>query len=97
MEAMLVKYINDVKVIYREDDDGLEMFNAATIEEARRLKESIYDEYQDVANEAMTVLDEEFEDSITIMALPSKYRIALRTSYIIERENREIRRREKVI
>ena len=74
-----------------------DMFNAATIEESRRLKESIYDEYQDVANEAMTVLDEGFEDSITIMALPSKYRIALRTSNIIERENREIRRREKVI
>ena len=74
-----------------------DMFNATTIEEARRLKESIYDEYQDVANEAMTVLDEGFEDSITIMALPSKYRIALRTSNIIERENREIRRREKVI
>ena len=74
-----------------------DMFNATTIEEARRLKESIYDEYQDVANEAMVVLDEGFEDSITIMALPSKYRIALRTSNIIERENREIRRREKVI
>lgn len=44
------------------------MFNAATIEDARRLKESIHDEYQDVANEAMTVLDEGFEDSITIMA-----------------------------
>ena len=43
MEAMLVKYINDVKVIYREDDDGLEMFNAATIEEARRLNDSIYE------------------------------------------------------
>ena len=32
-----------------------------TVEEARRLKESIYDEYQDVANEAMTVLDEGFK------------------------------------
>lgn len=62
------------------------MFNATTIEEARRLKESIYDEYKDVANESMVVLDEGFEDSITIMALPSKYRIALRTSNIIERE-----------
>ena len=60
-----------------------DMFNATTIEEARQLKESIYDEYQDVANEAMVVLDEGFEDSITIMALPSKYRIALRTSNII--------------
>ena len=45
----------------------------------------------------MSILDEGFEDSITIMALPSKYRIALRTSNILERENREIRRREKVI
>jgi transposase-like protein len=45
----------------------------------------------------MNILDEGFEDSMTIMALPSKYRIPLRTSNIIERENREIRRREKVI
>lgn len=74
-----------------------DMFNASTIEEARRLEKSIYDEYQDVASDAMQLLDAGFEDSITIMALPSKYRIALRTSNIIERENREIRRREKVI
>jgi len=74
-----------------------DMFNASTIDEARRLKETIYDEYQDVAAEAMKILDTGFEDSITIMALPSKYRITLRTSNIIERENREIRRREKVI
>ena len=74
-----------------------DMFNASTIEEARRLKNSICEEYQDVAEEAINILDSGFEDSIVIMALPSKYRIALRTSNIIERENREIRRREKVI
>lgn len=74
-----------------------DMFHASTIEEARRLKDSICEEYQDVAADAMDILDEGFEDSMVIMALPSKYRIALRTSNIIERENREIRRREKVI
>lgn len=74
-----------------------DMFNASTFEEAKRLKESIYEEYLDVAPEAMRILDEGFEDSMTIMALPSKYRIVLRTSNVIERENREIRRREKVI
>lgn len=74
-----------------------DMFNASTIEEARRLKNSIYEEYQDVAYDAVNILDSGFEDSMVIMALPSKYRIALRTSNIIERENREIRRREKVI
>lgn len=74
-----------------------DMFNASTIEEARRLKDSIIEEYNDVAKEAMEILDTGFEDCIVIMNLPSKYRIALRTSNIIERENREIRRREKVI
>ncbi len=74
-----------------------DMFNAATISEARNLKDSIIAEYQDVAEESMEILDEGFEDSIVVMNLPSKYRISLRTSNIIERENREIRRREKVI
>ncbi len=74
-----------------------DMFNTSTLEEARKLRDSICEEYQDVAQEAVRILDEGFEDSMIIMALPSKYRIALRTSNIIERENREIRRREKVI
>lgn len=74
-----------------------DMFNASTIKESRALKESIYDEYIDVAPEAMTLLDSGFEDSMSVMALPSKYRTAIRTSNIIERENRELRRRERVI
>ncbi|MEE3473240.1 MAG: IS256 family transposase [Butyrivibrio hungatei] len=74
-----------------------DMFNASTIKESRALKESIYDEYIDVAPEAMSLLDSGFEDSMSIMALPSKYRTAIRTSNIIERENRELRRRERVI
>ncbi len=77
--------------------DLKDMFNASTMEEARRLEKNIYDEYNDVAEDAMSILDEGFEDSMTIMALPSKYRMSLRTSNIIERENREIRRREKAI
>ncbi|MBP3758587.1 MAG: IS256 family transposase [Firmicutes bacterium] len=74
-----------------------DMFNASTLKEARSLKESIYDEYIDVAPDAMALLDNGFEDSMSVMALPSKYRTALRTSNIIERENRELRRRERVI
>lgn len=73
------------------------MFNASTLQEARRLRDSIIEEYQDVAEDAVNILDQGFEDSMTIMYLPYKYRQSLRTSNIIERENREIRRREKVI
>lgn len=74
-----------------------EVFNTSTIEEARRLRDNLINEYADVASESMSIFDSGFEDSMTIMALPSKYRIPLRTSNIIERENRELRRREKVI
>lgn len=74
-----------------------DLFNASTLSEARRVKESIIEEYQDVAAQAMEILDNGFEDSMAVMNLPRKYRKSLRTSNIIERENREIRRREKVI
>lgn len=73
------------------------MFSASTIQEARTLRDSIIEEYQDVAAEAMNILDSGFEDSMTIMALPPKYRVTLRTSNLIERENGEVRKREKVI
>ncbi len=38
-----------------------------------------------------------FEDSMTVMAFPRVYRIPLRTTNYLERENREIRKRESVI
>ena len=73
------------------------MFNAQTIREARTLRNEIVEEYSDVAAEAMQILDEGFEDAMTIMALPSKYRVSLRTTNLIERENRELRKRDNVI
>ena len=45
----------------------------------------------------MQILDNGFEDSMTVMVLPNKYRITLRSTNVLERENRELRRREKVI
>lgn len=73
------------------------MFTASTITEARRLRDAIIDDYQDVAMEAISILENGFEDSMTIMALPLKYRQSLRTSNIIERENGEVRKREQII
>ena len=73
------------------------MFNSSTLDEARRLRNTIIEEYSDVADSAMQTLDEGFEDAMTIMYLPIKYRQSLRTSNIIERENRELRKREQII
>lgn len=73
------------------------MFNSKTIEEARRKKNEIIQDYSDIAEKAMNCLDEGFEDSMTVMALPKEIRTILRTSNSIERLNRELKRRSHVI
>ena len=42
-------------------------------------------------------LDEGFEDSMTVMTLPKHTRIILRSTNILERLNRELKRRSDVI
>lgn len=74
-----------------------EMFNCRTIEEARKVRDRIIDDYKDKAPEAMECLDEGFEDSMTIMVLPYHLRKYYRTSNQVERINREMKRRSKSI
>ena len=45
----------------------------------------------------MECLDNGFEDAMTVMALPEKCRTYLRTSNHLERLNKELKRRSKVI
>ena len=45
----------------------------------------------------MSCLDEGFEDAMTVMVLPQNLRKKLRTSNHIERLNKELKRRSKVI
>ena len=73
------------------------MFDASSIEDARRMRDEIIKEYEEVAKSSMAVLDDGFEDALAVMALPSKYRKVLRTTNLVELENKEIRRREQVI
>jgi transposase-like protein len=74
-----------------------EMFNCKTIEEARKRRDEIIADYKDVAEEAMTCLDEGFEDAMTVMVLPGYLHKYFRTSNQIERLNKELKRRSKVI
>ena len=74
-----------------------EMFACDTVENARKKRDSIISEYNDVAESAMSCLDEGFEDSMTVMTLPKEVRKYFRTSNHIERLNRELKRRSGVI
>jgi len=74
-----------------------EMFSCKTIEEARKRRDEIIADYKDVAEEAMICLEEGFEASMTVMVLPGYLHKYLRTSNQIERLNKELKRRSKVI
>lgn len=74
-----------------------DMFTAKTMKEARKLRNEIINDYKDVAPKAMEILDNGFEDAMTVMLLPEGMRTPLRTSNYIERENGELERRSAVI
>lgn len=74
-----------------------EMFNAESIEEARKIRDRIIADYHDVAESAMECLELGFESSMTVMTLPMNYRRHFRTSNNIERLNGELKRRYQPI
>lgn len=75
----------------------LDMYNCDTLEEARRIRDEIIAEYKDVAEKAMECLDAGFEDAMTVMAIPKSIRKYFRTTNHLERLNRELKRRSRVI
>ena len=74
-----------------------EMFNCHTLQEARQRRDAIIQDYKDVAESAMTCLDEGFESAMTAMVLPKSMRQLFRTSSHLERLNKDLKRRSKVI
>ena len=74
-----------------------EMYNCKTIAAARKKRDSIIAEYSDIAPKAMECLDNGFEDAMTVMAIPECFRRYLRTTNHLERLNKELKRRSKVI
>ena len=74
-----------------------EMFNCETIEDARKLRDEIINDYHDIAEECMDILDNGFEDAMSVMLLPKEMRRPLRTSNMVERLNGELKRRANVI
>ena len=78
-------------------DELQDLYRCDTIEQARRKRDEIIREYQDVAEKAMQCLDDGFEDAMIILIFPKSLRRFFRTSNHLERLNRELKRRSNVI
>ena len=74
-----------------------EMFNCKSIAEARKIRDRIIEDYREAAEAAVSCLDDGFESSMTVMLLPVGLRRYYRTSNHIERLNKELKRRSRVI
>lgn len=73
------------------------MSDCKPLEEARQRKDRIVADYRDVADQAATCLDEGFESATGVMQLPAGLHPYMRTNNHLERLNREIKRRTRVI
>ena len=73
------------------------MYNCDTIEEAREKCSKIVSNYRDVAEKAMNTLEQGFEAAMAVMVLPKNMRVLVRTSNRLERINKELKHRSKVI
>ena len=92
LDATPIKYKEGLKIELRN------MFNATSIVEAERIKDAIVSDYQEVAKTAIEILEDGFWDSMTVMAIKHQdIRVMLRTSNVVERLNRELKRRSDVI
>lgn len=74
-----------------------EMFNCETLQETRKREDEIISDYSIKAPKAMEILDAGFEEAMTVMILPKDMRRCARTSNYLERLNKEIKRRSKVV
>ena len=74
-----------------------EMYNCETIEEARKKRDELIALYADEAPSAIECLTKGFDSAMTVMTLPKYLRKYFRTSNHIERLNRELKRRSRVI
>ena len=73
------------------------LFRADTKDESRALKNEIMGTFEKKAPKSMDCLEEGFEESLTILSFPRKYRVRLRSTNSQERLNEEVRRRERMI
>ena len=86
------------KKVQTEVHTGLnDMYNAPDLKTALERKDRLLERMQEQAPKAVEILDEGFEDVTAVFGLPVAYRKRLRTTNSIERQNEELRRRERVI
>jgi transposase-like protein len=78
-------------------EDIRQIFNAKDVSKAKILLDETVEKYRKSASRLATWLEENISDGFAIMTYPSKIRRLLRTTNMMERLNKEIKRRTRVV
>lgn len=76
--------------------DMRSIFNAPDREEADRLLVKTIEKYSKTAGRLAVWMEENIPEGLAVFAMPEKHRRRLRTTNMVERQNREIKRRTRV-
>ena len=73
------------------------VFNAPNRDEANRLLKLLVEKYQKTEPSLSQWMEENIPEGLSIMAFPAAHQRRMRTSNMVERTNKEIRRRTRVV
>jgi transposase-like protein len=73
------------------------IFGSENRDDAWSAYEAVSGELSGRADRALAVLENGLDDVLTVLSLPERYRVRLRTTNMLERVHQELRRRERVI
>ena len=77
--------------------DIREIFNASSLKEAMRLLKLKIEKYKDSASKLSEWMEANLPEGLTVYEFEESHRKKIRTSNLVERLNREIKRRTKVV
>ena len=97
LQRNAVAYIPKVAMRKEVAEDIRQIFNAKDVHKAKALLDETIDKYRKSASKLADWLEENIPDGFAIMTYPSRIRRLLRTTNMLERLNKEIKRRTKVV
>ena len=97
LQRNAVAYIPKVAMRKEVAEDIRQIFNARDVHKAKVLLDETIEKYRKSASKLASWLEENIPDGFAIMTYPSKIRRLLRTTNMLERLNKEIKRRTKVV
>ena len=74
-----------------------QIFHSPDYDTAQLMKRRVIEKYKETASQFVEWLEDNIEEGLTCFSFPEKHRKKIRTSNVIERLNREIKRRTKVV